>query len=95
MVRKIRLTIFSLLIMLVMAMFVPTVDAYSIVAWGDDGGGQVSNTPSGNDFVDIAGGEYHNLALEGPIPEPATIVLMGFGLLGLVGVVIKQRRKGK
>ncbi|MFQ6042224.1 MAG: choice-of-anchor N protein, partial [Candidatus Poribacteria bacterium] len=27
------------------------------------------------------------------IPEPATIVLMSFGLLGLLGVVIGQRRK--
>lgn len=30
-----------------------------------------------------------------PIPEPATIVLMGFGVLGLLGIVIRQRRKGK
>ena len=30
-----------------------------------------------------------------PIPEPTTIVLMGFGLLGVLGVVIMQRRKVK
>jgi len=30
-----------------------------------------------------------------PIPEPATIVLMGFGILGLVGVVVRRRRRAK
>ena len=30
-----------------------------------------------------------------PIPEPGTILLMGFGILGLLGVVIRQRRKTK
>jgi hypothetical protein len=30
-----------------------------------------------------------------PIPEPTTIVLMGFGILGLLGFVIRQRRKKK
>jgi hypothetical protein len=30
-----------------------------------------------------------------PIPEPTTILLMGFGLLGLLGIVARQRRKGK
>jgi hypothetical protein len=29
------------------------------------------------------------------IPEPTTMCLMGFGILGLVGVVIRQRRKVK
>jgi len=74
MVRKIRFTIFALLIVLVMAVFVPTVDAYSIVAWGFDGGGQVSNTPIGNDFVDIAGGEGHSLALK----SDGSLVAWGF-----------------
>jgi len=94
MVRKIRFTIFALLIVLVMAVFVPTVDAYSIVAWGFDGGGQVSNTPIGNDFVDIAGGEQHSLALEDttPIPEPSTLILFGIGILGVIGVVLRRKR---
>jgi hypothetical protein len=30
-----------------------------------------------------------------PIPEPTTIVLMGFGLLGVLGYVIRQRRKNQ
>jgi len=33
--------------------------------------------------------------LNAPIPEPTTIVLMGFGILGLLVVVIRQRRKEK
>jgi len=36
MFRKISFTIFPILIVLVMAMFVPTVDACSIVSWGYD-----------------------------------------------------------
>jgi hypothetical protein len=32
---------------------------------------------------------------QNPIPEPTTICLIGFGLLGILGVVIKQRRKEK
>ena len=34
-----------------------------IVAWGDDGSGQVSDTPAGDDFVAIAAGGFHGLAL--------------------------------
>jgi len=30
-----------------------------------------------------------------PIPEPTTIVLMGFGLLGILGIAIRHRRKEK
>lgn len=53
-------------------------------------------------FVDVAtghSGRHINWSLTSldtePIPEPTTIVLMGFGLLGILGVVIRQRRKGK
>ena len=78
-----------------MAMFVPTIHAYSIVAWGNDTSGQVSNTPSGNDFVDIAGGGMHSLALEDttPIPEPSTLILFGIGILGGIGVVLRRKRR--
>jgi len=30
-----------------------------------------------------------------PIPEPTTICLMGLGLLGILGVILKQRHKLK
>jgi len=36
---------------------------YPIVAWGDDSDGIVSNIPEGNDFVDVAAGKYHALAI--------------------------------
>jgi len=36
-----------------------------------------------------------NLALGKPIPEPTTIFLMSCGLLGLLGIGIKQCRKKK
>jgi len=39
------------------------------------------------------GGIYY--ATQEPIPEPSTIILMSCGLLGLLGIVIKQRRKEK
>ncbi len=35
----------------------------SLEAWGYDDFGQVGNTPAGNDFVAVAGGEHHSLAL--------------------------------
>ncbi len=33
--------------------------------------------------------------IEEPIPEPTTICLVGLGLLGILGVILKQRRKLK
>lgn len=35
-----------------------------LVAWGDDGSGQVSNTPAGNDFAAVAAGWRHSVALK-------------------------------
>jgi hypothetical protein len=36
---------------------------YPIIAWGRDVEGQVSGVPEGNDFVDVAAGKYHGLAI--------------------------------
>jgi hypothetical protein len=36
----------------------------SLVAWGSDSYGQVSNTPTESDFVAIGAGYYHNVALK-------------------------------
>jgi alpha-tubulin suppressor-like RCC1 family protein len=52
----------------------------SITAWGSDSSGQVSNTPSGLDFVQIAGGEQHSLALH----SNGSIVSWGFDQYGQV-----------
>jgi hypothetical protein len=35
----------------------------SLVAWGNDSYGQVSNVPAGNDYVAISAGRWHSLAL--------------------------------
>lgn len=48
----------------------------SLVAWGRNEFGQ-SNVPTGNYYVDIAAGGYHNIALT---PEPSTLVLFGLGI---------------
>lgn len=57
-----------------------------------------------NDAGQIAGyglinGQTHaflaTLEFTEPIPEPTTIVLMGCGLLGLLGIAIRHRRKTK
>ncbi|MFA5553087.1 MAG: hypothetical protein WDA68_00820 [Phycisphaerae bacterium] len=36
---------------------------YPIIAWGRDNDGIVSNIPDGNDFVDVAAGKYHGIAI--------------------------------
>jgi len=45
----------------------------SIMSWGYDANGQVSDTRGGSDFVAIAGGGYHSLALSVPAPVPELI----------------------
>jgi hypothetical protein len=37
---------------------------YSLVAWGRDNENQVTDTPVDTNFVAVAGGGYHTLALE-------------------------------
>ena len=36
---------------------------YPIIAWGRDVEGQISGVPEGNDFIDVAAGKYHGLAI--------------------------------
>jgi len=47
---------------------------------------------TGSDDVLCASGSVTSVTV---IPEPSTLVLFGFGFLGLVGIIIRQRRKGK
>ena len=54
--------------------------AGSIVAWGNDDDGQVSNAPNGTDFIEIAGGGVHGLALK----DDGTIISWGIETSGEV-----------
>jgi len=60
---------------------------------------QISNIDELEMFMDYRGSlgaAFDNIQVSTePIPEPTTIVLMGFGILGLVGVVIRQYRNQK
>ena len=38
---------------------------------------------------------YDNIAFGEPIPEPATVALLGIGILGLAGAEVRRRRKKK
>mgnify|MGYP000073448542 CR=1 FL=1 len=35
----------------------------SLVSWGNDSHGAVSNTPTTNDFTQVAAGSYHSVAI--------------------------------
>ena len=54
----------SLLVIIIVLGSVSNALAGYIVAWGPEGHGLVINTPTGNDFVDIAARGYHSLALK-------------------------------
>jgi hypothetical protein len=68
--------------------------AGSIVAWGNDDYGQVSNTPTGTGFTAIASGYLNGYALRAEqtpaVPEPSTVVLTG---LGAIAVIWRQSRR--
>jgi len=51
----------------------------SIVSWGWDHYGQISNTPTGSGFVDITAGYGTSHALT-PVPTPGAVVLGCIGL---------------
>ncbi len=59
------------------------VNAGTVVAWGDNGGGEVSGAPTGTGFTAIAGGYSDGYALT---PEPATLLLLGLG-----GLMLRKR----
>jgi len=46
--------------------------------------------PGLDGWIVVSAMDYSN-----PIPEPTTLVLMGFGLLGVLGIAIRKRRKVK
>jgi len=57
-------------------------------------GSVVSTLPTVDNLHTLTFSGYEPIPPE-PIPEPTTIILMGFGLVGLLGVVIRQRLKSK
>jgi hypothetical protein len=54
----------------------------SLVAWGRDTEGQVTNVPAGNDFAAIAAGDFHNLALK----SDGSLISWGYNTFGQTNV---------
>jgi len=52
----------------------------SVVAWGGNWYGEVSNVPDGTGFTYIAGGGRNGYVLT---PEPCTLLLLGLGAVTL------------
>ncbi len=62
---------------------IPGVNSSASYIWGD-------NTNSGNGFQ-----IFRTKAPIDPVPEPATVALLGIGLVGLAGAEARRRRKKK
>ncbi|MDX9788940.1 MAG: PEP-CTERM sorting domain-containing protein [Desulfobacterales bacterium] len=67
---------------------------------GLDNGGHVYLAVAGNVLLDQVGnvfGSYYSFPFEvngnNPVPEPSTMILLGFGLVGLAGVARKKMKK--
>jgi hypothetical protein len=63
--------------------------------FGRSGVGGTIYDPGNPSFASITSGTNAGWQSNKPVPEPTTIVLIGFGILGLLGVVIRQHRKKK
>jgi hypothetical protein len=77
--------------------FDPTSDLWYSIDWEDPRNLIVTDLSAGSSSSIGVVGDLHTLTFveSEPIPEPTTIVLVGFGLLGVLGIAIRKRRKVK
>jgi hypothetical protein len=71
----------------------PTTDA--VVTWD----GTFLTIPVNNRIVFVDGGTLYDITTFGqivavPVPEPSTIAMLACGAIGLVGYVVRRKRKG-